>query len=307
MELGIYSLAILSPLLYATTNHLDNILLAKYFKEGGVGTLMLFSALLAVLALPVLLLIDPTVLSVSYQNMLLLAGVGVINTVLLWSYLQAMFNDEPTVVIIYYQLVPVLGLVMGYFVLGETLSLTQILSMSIIILGALILTVVMDSDGKLVFRSKTAGYMLLASFCWAAESTFFKVVALTENPTRSFFWEHVSLVLIGLLLFALVPHYRQSFLRALKLNSKPVLALNTLNEGLYISGNYIAAVVVVMIPVSLTLLMNSFQPFFVLVVGVILTLLFPRLDVEHVSSRHLTQKLLAIVLTGIGAYMLGGW
>lgn len=307
MELGVYLLAIVSPLLYATTNHLDNILLERYFKEGGVGTLMLFSALLALLALPILLFIDPDVLAVSHQNMLLLAGVGVINTILLWAYLQAMFNDEPTVVIIYYQLVPVMGLGMGYLVLDETLSLIQVASMAIIILGALILTVVMDDEGRIVFRLKTAGYMLLASFCWAAESTFFKVAALVENPTRSFFWEHVSLVGIGILMFALIPHYRQSFVKALKLNSKPVLGLNVLNEGLYMTGNYIAALVVVLIPVSLTLLMNSFQPLFVLLVGIVLTVMFPRLDVEHVNRRHMTQKLLAIALTGVGAYLLGEW
>lgn len=307
MELGIYLLAIVSPLLYAATNHLDNILLEKYFKEGGVGTLMLFSALLAFMALPVLLMIDPGVLAVSFQHRWMLAGVGVVNTILLWAYLQAMFNDEPTVVIIYYQLVPVIGLGLGYLVLGETLTMMQIASMSIIIIGALILTVVLDGDGKIVFRLKTAGYMLLASFCWAAESTFFKVVALEENATRSFFWEHVSLVGIGLLMFILVPHYRHSFLKALKLNSKPVLGLNVMNEGLYMVGNYVAAVVVVLIPVSLTLLMNSFQPLFVLLLGVALTVLFPHLDVEHVSKRHMAQKLLAIALTGVGAYLLAEW
>ena len=307
MELGVYLLAMVSPFLYAATNHLDNILLEKYFKEGGVGTLMLFSALLALLALPVLLVIDSGVLAVSHQHRWMLAGVGVVNTILLWAYLQAMFNDEPTVVIIYYQLVPVIGLGLGYLVLGETLTMMQIASMSIIIIGALVLTLVMDGDGKIVFRLKTAGYMLLASFCWAAESTFFKVVALEANPTRAFFWEHVSLVVIGVLMFVFIPHYRQSFLKALRLNSKPVLGLNVLNEGLFMAGNYVAAIVVVLIPVSLTLLMNSFQPLFVLLLGVALTVMFPNLDVEHVSKRHMIQKLLAIGLTAVGAYLLGEW
>jgi len=307
MELGVYLLAIVAPLLYATTNHLDNILLKKYFKEGGVGTLMLFSALLAFLALPVLYVLDSGVFEVSSCNRLLLIGVGVLNTLLLWAYLQAMFNDEPTVVIIYYQLVPVLGLGMGYVVLGETLSVMQLVSMLIIILGALILTVVMDADGVIVFRWKTAVYMLVASVCWAAESTLFKLVALEENPVRSFFWEHVSLLGIGVLMFVLIPRYRQSFVRALKLNSKPVLGLNILNEGLYITGNFVAATVVVLIPVSLTLLMNSFQPVFVLLIGLLLTFAFPKLGVEHVNGRHLLQKLVAIALTGLGAYLIGDW
>jgi drug/metabolite transporter (DMT)-like permease len=137
------------------------------------------------------------------------------------------------------------------------------------------------------------------------ESTFFKVVALEENPVRSFFWEHVSLVVIGVLMFSLIKHYRASFMRALRVNSAPVLGLNVLNEGLYMTGNFIAAKVVVWIPVSLTLLMNSFQPLFVLVIGLLLTALLPRLGVEHVSRRQVPQKISAIVLTGIGVYLLG--
>lgn len=307
MEFGIYLLALVPPFIYAVTNHIDNILLEKYFKQDGVGTLMMFSALLAVMALPVLLVIDTGVFGVSVEHRWMLAGVGLINIILLWAYLQALFNDEPTVVIIYYQLVPVLGLGMGYLVLGETLTTMQMMSMSVIIIGALLLTVVMDNDGKITFRFKTAGYMLIASLAWATEATFFKVVALEENPTRSFFWEHISLVGIGLLMFALIPHYRRSFLKALRLNSRPVLGLNVVNEGLYMVGNYVAALVVMLIPVSLTLLMNSFQPIFVLVVGIIIMVLFPKLEVEHVNKHHLPQKILAIALTGFGAYLLGEW
>lgn len=304
METTLMLFALLIPLLYAATNHLDNILLEKYFKSGGVGTLMLFSALLSFLALPVLLWFDSSVLEVSWSNMALLFGVGLLNTLLLWCYLQAIFNDEPTVVIIYYQLVPVLGLGMGYLVLGETVSGEQLFAMAIILFGASILTVVMDDNG-IVFRWKTAGYMLVASLCWAAESTFFKVVALEENWVRSFFWEHVALVCIGVCLYVCVPHYRRSFLRALSLNSGNILGLNVSNEALYMSANAIAAFVVMHSLVATTLLLNSFQPMFVLFIGLLLTWVFPRLEVEHVNGQYKVQKVVALLLTVYGGYELG--
>lgn len=307
MELAIFIFAVLSPLLYAATNHLDNILLKRYFKEGGVGTLILVSALLSVFALPVLAVIDPTVFDVDWNSRFILFGVGILNAILLWAYLQALSSDEPTVVIIFYQTVPVLGLILGYLVLGETITTDQMIGMGTIIAGAIILTVALDEDGVIVFRWRTAMYMMIASLCWATESTIFKMVALEQNPTRSFFWEHAALVVIGVLIFALVPHYRDSFRKAIRLNSKPILALNFLNEGLYITGNYVAAIVVVLIPVSLTLLMNSFQPIFVLLIGLVLTIVLPKIQVEHVSSRNLWQKLMAIALTGLGTYWLGIW
>lgn len=304
METGLFLLALLTPLLYAATNHIDNILLEKHFKEGGVGTLVLFSALLSVLALPVLLFIDSSVLDVSALHMAFLFGVGLLNMLLLWCYLQAMFTDEPTVVIIYYQMVPVLGLIMGYVFLGETLETRELSAMGLIVLGALFLTVYMDG-GRIVFRLRTFGYMLAASLCWAAESTFFKVVALEENWVRSFFWEHVALVFIGVVIFLTIPHYRESFMKALRLNSGPILRLNVFNEGAYMTANAIAAYVVVQALVATTLLLNSFQPMFVLIIGIMLTVVFPKLEVEHVSWSHMWQKLMAMILTVYGGYLLG--
>ncbi|MFT7507389.1 MAG: drug/metabolite transporter (DMT)-like permease [Acidimicrobiales bacterium] len=307
MDIGVYLLAIVSPLLYAATNHFDNILLAKYFKEGGVGTLILFSALLSIIAIPVFYLIDPTVLGVDMKSVAILILVGLINVLLLWCYLQAVFTDEPTVVIIYYQLVPVIGLGLGYVILGETLTSNQMFAMIIIIMGALVLTVALDDDGKIVFRGRTAFYMLIASTCWAFESVLFKLVALEENVWRSLFWEHSTLGVIGILILIFIPHYRKSFQKALRLNSGPILSLNVTNEVFYMTANSVAAFVVVLIPVSLTLLMNSFQPLFVLVIGFILTVFFPKLGVVHIRRSNMKQKLIAIAITGLGAYMLGGW
>jgi drug/metabolite transporter (DMT)-like permease len=72
-------------------------------------------------------------------------------------------------------------------------------------------------------------------------------------------------------------------------------------------GNSVAAFVVVLIPVSLTLLMNSFQPLFVLIIGLLLQWALPKLAVEHVSARQWPQKAFAIVLTAIGVYLIGDW
>jgi drug/metabolite transporter (DMT)-like permease len=307
MGLMLFALATLSPILYAATNHLDNILLQKYFKKGGVGTLILFSALLSVFAIPVFYLVDPSVMTISWSNIALLSFVGFLNVLLLWCYLQAIFNDEPLVVIIYYQLVPVLGLFFGYIALGEVITSVQLFAMLLVILGAIVLSVAMDDNGKVIFRVRTAVYMLIASICWALESTLFKVVALKENVWHSLFWEHVALVVIGILLLVLAKGYRKNFLEALKFNSVPVLSMNFLNESLYIVGNSVAAFVVVLIPVSLTLLMNSFQPLFVLIIGLLLQWALPKLAVEHVSARQWPQKAFAIVLTAIGVYLIGDW
>ena len=141
-------MALAGPFLYALTNHIDKVLLEKYFKEGGVGALMLFSSLLSALALPVILYLDPLVLDVSLFNVAVLLFVSLLYVALLWFYFLALDEEEASVVIVFYQLVPVFGLILGYFILGEVLTQAQLFAMAVIILGTTIVAFELDGDNK---------------------------------------------------------------------------------------------------------------------------------------------------------------
>lgn len=299
-----FLVALVGPILYALTNHIDKILLEKYFKQSGVGTLILFSSLLSVLALPFIFLGDPTVLDVDRYNILILALVGILNVAVLWFYLKALESEEASIAIVFYQLVPVVALGLGYLILDEVLSHTQLLAMAIIILGTTIIAFEVDTDNNFKLRKKTIFYMIMASTCWAAESVIFKAVALEENVWRTLFWEHIMLVLVGVIIYLLVPTYRNHFNAALKINSTGILSLNLANEVIYMFGNIVVAFAYLMAPIALVLLAESFQPIFVFLIGIILTVFFPRVSVENIEAKHIWQKLIAILITGIGTYML---
>lgn len=299
-----FLIAIIAPFLYALTNFIDKILLEKYFKRGGTGTLILFSSLLAFFTLPFFIWMDPAVLSVSSKNIFILSVSGILSILILWCYLKALQNEEASVVIVFYQLVPVFGYALGYLVLGETLTAIQIVSMLIIILGTTIVSLEIDSENRFKLRKKTILPMLAACFFWASQSVLFKVAALEENIWGSLFWEHLMLVVVGILIFIFVRSYRTNFILAIKNNSKPVLLLNAVNEGIYTLGNLVLAFSLMLAPVALVLLINSFQTIFVLIIGIILTIFFPKITVEKIHARHIWQKVIAIVITGIGTYLL---
>ena len=299
-----FFIALLGPLLYALTNHIDKILLEKYFKSSGVGTLILISSLLSVLALPFLYFVDPTVITVSFASFAVMCSVGILNIIVLYLYLLALKDDEASIVIVFYQLVPVFGAVLGYYILGETLSKIQLIAMTIIILGTTIISFEIDADNRFKLRQKTIYLMLGASFCWALGSVIFKFVSLEENVLRSLFWEHVTLTLLGIIVFLTVKTYRNNFINSIKENSKIILSLNTGNEILYMLGNLVLSFSYLLAPIALILLMNSFQPIFVFIIGIILTMFFPSVSVEKIKLKHVIQKLAAIFITGIGAYIL---
>lgn len=295
---------LIGPFLYALTNHIDKVLLEKYFKNGGVGTLMLVSSLLSAIVLPFVFWADPNILNVSAFNILILSGVGLMNILVLWFYLLALKDDEASVVIVFYQLVPVLGLILGYFILGEVITRMQFIAMMIIILGTTIISFEIDAENNFKLKKQTIFYMLAASFFWAAGSVVFKAVALEENVLHSIFWENVMLVFIGILLFAFVKSYRSNFLLAIKSNSKAIISLNITNEALYLVGNVVFSFAYLMAPISLILLANSFQPIFVFAIGIFLTIFFPKISAEKIEAKHIWQKVFALCVTGIGTYLL---
>jgi len=299
-----FFIALIGPFLYALTNHIDKILLDKYFKESGVGTLILFSSLLSIIALPFFFLVDPTIFNVDGKSIFILAIVGILNVMVLWCYLLALKNEEASVAVVFYQLVPVFGGILGYFVLGEILTRIQLIAVALIILGTTIISFEIDSENKFKLRRQTIIPMLAAAFFWALESVIFKAVALEENLWRSLFWEHLMLTLVGILIFVFVRSYRANFLSAIRNNSKAILSLNVGNESIYILGNIATAFAYMLAPVGLVLLTESFQPIFVLAIGIFLTIFFPKITTEKIHAKHLWQKIIAICITGIGTYLL---
>jgi len=299
-----FFIALIGPLLYAITNHVDKILLDKYFKERGVGTILLFNSLFAVVVLPFLFLADKTVLNVGGIQIFALAVVGILNVFVLWCYLLALKDEEASVVIVFYQLVPVFAYVLGYFILGEVLTSLQLVAMAIIIFGTIMISFEIDSENKFKFRRKAILPMLAASFFWALGSVIFKAVAIEENVWRSLFWEYSMLLVVGVGIFIFVRSYRVNFLSVIRNNSKVILSISFMNEFVYILGNLAFAFAYMLAPIALVLLTNSFQSIFVLVIGIFFTVFFPKISVEKIQAKHLWLKIIAICITGIGTYLL---
>jgi drug/metabolite transporter (DMT)-like permease len=299
-----FFIALIGPLLYAFTNFIDKLLLEKYFKNGGVGTLVLISSLISVFVLPFIFLLDNTVFSVGYTQILTLAVVGILNVVVIWCYLLALRDEEASIVVVFYQLVPVFGSILGYFILGEVLSQIQLIAMAIIIFGTTIISFEVDAENKFKLRRKTIFLMLVAALAWAIESVLFKAVALEENLWRSVFWEHLMMTIVGLLIFIFIRSYRENFLSAMRDNSRRILSLNVLNETIYIVGNIVVAFTYLLAPVGLVLLTESFQPIFVFMLGIFFTFFFPKIATEKIYARHIIQKVIAICITGLGTYLL---
>src|ERR1035437_7394638 len=128
-----FFIALIGPILYAVANHTDKYLISKYLKGGAVGSLIIFSAIFSIVALPIVILIHPAVFSVSLLQGIVLALNGMLVVVAVLFYFYALHKDEASYVVPFYQTIPIFTFILGYLILGETITRVQGIASIIII------------------------------------------------------------------------------------------------------------------------------------------------------------------------------
>lgn len=295
--------ALLSPVLHAAGNHIDKFLLSKYLKNSDSAVLIIFSSLFGLVVFPFIALFHPTVLQVDWKNATLLLICGIVFVLYLIPYFFALNRDEASIVAPLFQTVPIFGYIMAYFVLGESLSSRQILASILIITGAIILS--LDIDEKRPKLKKEIFFaMLLSSFLLALGSLIFKFVAIKESFWVSSFWNYMGYSIVGICLLLFVKKYRINFIRLFKTNSIQIISINSLNEILFIVGTLGMTFASLLAPLALVLVVDSFQPFFVFVYGILITLFFTKIGKESLLKKHLIQKIFGIVVIFLGTFFL---
>lgn len=297
------SIALIAPFLWAIVNHADKYLLSKYFQNnGGVGPLMIFSTLFGTVVLPIALFIEPQIFNISLHDVFILIGAGILSAVAIAAYLFALEVEEASIVVPFWQTIPIFGYILGYFLFDEVFTGKQMLAGLAILFGALILVLDFRSIGKV--KTKIAGLMLFSSLVFALYEAMFRYVALEENFWVSVFWEHIGLVILGIFLFVGFKKYRKGFLDILKSNSGPIISLNIGSEALTIVGNIIMNYALLLAPLAMVLLISSYQPVFVFAIGIALTFFLPKIHQEKMGRVELIQKIVAIAIMCIGSYYL---
>ncbi len=296
-----FLIALIGPALWSVTNHLDKYLISKYFKGGGTGALIIFSSIIGLFVLPIILAIHPNVLSITPTQAVMQAVGGILYVLSILIYFYAMQRDEASIVVPLFQTIPVFAFILGVVVLNETLTMTQVVGSAIVVLGGILLS--MDLTTKMPkFKSAVFFLMLLASFVMALSFLVFKMVAVATDYWTTAFWGYVGSAVLSLFFLAFVKSYRQQFLHVLKENNARILSLNATNEIITVVANLVFQYATLLAPLALVWAVNGFQPMFVFIYGILITVLLPKIGTESLVRKHLVQK-----AATIGIIFLGTW
>jgi uncharacterized membrane protein len=288
--------------LWAISVHLDKYLVERFFKEADVAIMVLFTALVVVLAMPVIWYFEPTVLNPSRGSIALIILAGILYMTGMLFYLRALQNEEASVVAPFFQTGPLFGYVLAYFVLGETLSPRQMLGGALIIVGALFVSIRIGQSMK-TFKARLAALMVSCGFIMALASLIFKVFALKVEFWTTTFWMFAGEGIFGVVLL-LIPSYRRQFMTLLRTNTAALLSINASNELINLGGGLGNRYALLLAPLSLVQAIGSTTTLFVFAFGVVLSVFVPKYGRETLSGRDLVQKGMAAVLVATGVALV---
>jgi bacterial/archaeal transporter family protein len=295
-------IALAAPLIWAITNYVDKFLVSQYFKGGNAGALTIFSGLIGFLIAPVILLFKFEEIVNSAANYWLLVASGVLYILWIPPYLYALEKDDASLVIPLFQLVPVFAFVTGWIFLREMLTSHQFLGGSLIIAGAVLISLELSMK-RIALKKRMLFLMGTASFVVALYSLFFKIGAKGIDYWAASFWFYLGFGLGGVL-FLLYPPFRRQFLHTLQSNRAVVIPLNISNELLNIVGVILINFAFLLSPLALVWVVSGLQPVFVFLIGILLTLFFPKVIKENIARGHLVQKILAILVIFLGSVLV---
>ena len=290
------------PVLWAISVHLDKYLVERYFKNADVIVLLIFTALMGVLLMPVIAWFEPAVLQRDWGSIGLMTLSGVLYMGALAFYLRALQGHEASMVAPFFQSLPLFGCVLAYLILGETLSGTQFVGGGLIVLGMLFISIG-GGPKRERFRWRLAALMLACGFVMSLSTLIFKVFAIKDEFWVTAFWMFAGEAVFGVG-FLCIGRYRRQFLDLLKSNGGALIAINASNELINLGGGLANRYALIFAPLAIVQAIGSTTTLFVFVFGVLLTLLFPKVSRENLSTREFAQKGIAAVLVAIGVALM---
>ena len=220
----------------------------------------------------------------------------------IYFYLAALQTEEVSTVAPFFQAAGIFALILGYFFLGEKLSVPQIAGVLSIIAGSVLLSL---RFGKGAARVKTrlVVLMLACAFAIALSSFIFKFFAVQTDFWTTVFWSYAGDAIFGIVLMLIAANRRQ-FMKTMRTNKTAVLSVNAANELINLGGNLGMEYALILAPLGFVQAIGSTTSFFVLGFGVLLSLFFPKLGREELAAAGLVQKLAAIVFVTAGVLLI---
>ncbi|MFT5180021.1 MAG: drug/metabolite transporter (DMT)-like permease [Candidatus Paceibacteria bacterium] len=291
-------MALLAPLFWAGSNIFDKYALEKVSR--GVYDFLFFGTMGSILIATLTFFVfglDEVSVFILYP---LVAGFLVQASYLFYSH--ALQKEDASYIVPLYITYTVVVLIIGPF-FGETVSLIQFLAFMVVFLGALVISL-KELSFKLFSHRKGALLMIPATILIGL------AVLLTDQSLEilsfsdTFIYDLIGFSIAGFCLL-LVPRWRKEILKGIKTANAKKYSLFLVNDTLDMSGHLIYKYALLLAPsAGLVAVLGGIQPFYVLSLGIFLTIFFPKVIKENISKKEISQKVVGATIIFVGILIL---
>jgi drug/metabolite transporter (DMT)-like permease len=295
------ALAFCGPVLWAISTHIDKYLVEKFFKDTGVGALLIFTSLLGLVGLPVIAaFVDVTVIGTT--GIIVTSITGLLYLMAMYFYLRALQQEEASTIAPLFQTSTLFTYAIAFFVLHERLTWLRIAGGVLIMAGTLVVSY--DRDSRHKFKTSVVLLILACTVTLAISTVVFKLFAIHNAFWPVTFWTFAGEAVFGAVLLC-VPRVRREFMGMFRKNPGAVMGINAANELINLGGGLAARWATLLGPVALVSAIGGTTSIFVFLFGVLISLFAPKLSREDLSKESLLQKGIAAALVVAGVIMIG--
>lgn len=296
-------LAIIAAIFYAATNHIDKYLISKAVKNANYRALILVSTIIAggVMAI-IYFFVCNFQLAFDIPSILLLIFNSALYTIANIFWFKALDRDDTTIVVIMFQLIPVFMLLLSPLILQDQhINPLQLIGGILITFAAVFLAY--EPKHKKFNKEKliTLALMTFVSLAYAIWFIIERYVNQEHDFNQTILWSNISLFAVGIFIFIFIESYRKSFSKMLKSNGPIVIGLNLINEMLNSFGGVLSTFAGTFVSVALvSFVTQGVQPFAVMLMGLLITKLFPKIEKEKTTRADIIKRVITIIICVIG-------
>ncbi len=216
-------------------------------------------------------------------------------------YIKAMQMEEPTRISVWWSLIPVFSLIIGWIFLGEIFTQSQIVAFSLLVLGAFIVSA--HARGKKLIFSKAVWYMVIACLAFALYAIIFRYCMRFTSFTNGFVWTHLIMFVFSFTLF-IQKKFRLDFSYEIKRANTGLLFLILILATVAHMGAFFNQWALSLGSAALVFAFEGFQVLFVFIIASLLSIFLPSIIKEELDKRNLILKILALILMIAGILVL---
>ncbi|MDD2681120.1 MAG: EamA family transporter [Patescibacteria group bacterium] len=308
-----FIVALTAYFLLAITNLID-----KFLVEKVLGSARAYTFIACIMGASVLI-IAPWFLSWPGFNFFLFnIFLGfVFAAALLFLYASLRRGEASRAVVIIGGSTPVFSLPLSYLILGDNFSSSQLLAMGLLILGVTVVAflpklklgfwdkVLSSLNLKQKYSSHSIFFALASGFMYALYFVGSKMAYGEQDFLSAFLWIRLGAAL-AVIFILLSPRARREIKSLFerkpsrKRNQSLIIGNQILGSLGFVLQNY----AIYLGPVALVNALQGVQYAWIIVLGLIVSLLAPKILKEDISWRALSQKAFAILLISAGIYFL---